>query len=51
MKNVFFIAGLILGIGWLIGYFGYNVGGAFHLLLIAALIALLKGIDRWITVP
>jgi hypothetical protein len=46
MRNLLFIAGIILTIGWLVGYLGYNVGGAFHLLLIMAFIAILLSLIR-----
>jgi hypothetical protein len=41
MKNLLFITAIILIVGWVIGYFGYNAGGAFHLLLVMAFVALL----------
>ncbi|THU38511.1 lmo0937 family membrane protein [Niastella caeni] len=46
MGNLFFIAGIILMVGWLVGYLGYNVGGAFHLLLIMAFIAILVSLIK-----
>ncbi len=39
MRNLFYIVGIIFIIGWLIGVFGFNAGGPFHLLLIIAFIA------------
>ena len=46
MGNLFFIAGIILIVGWLVGHFGYNAGGAFHLLLIMAFIAIFVSLYR-----
>jgi len=39
MRNLLYIVGIIFIIGWVVGVFGFNAGGAFHLLLIIALIA------------
>jgi cbb3-type cytochrome oxidase subunit 3 len=39
MRNLLYIIGIIYITGWLIGVFGYNAGGPFHLLLIIAFIA------------
>lgn len=41
MGYLLFVAGIILSVGWLVGYLGYNAEGAFHLLIIAAFISLL----------
>jgi hypothetical protein len=41
MGDLLFVAGTVLSVGWLVGYLGYNADGAFHILLIAAFIALL----------
>jgi hypothetical protein len=39
MGNLLYIIAVILVIGWLIGYFAFNVGGIIHALLVIALIA------------
>ncbi len=41
MGNLLYIIAVILIIGWLIGFIGYNVGGIIHVLLIIAVIAIL----------
>ena len=41
MGNILYIIAVILVIGWLIGYFGFNAGGLIHLLLGIALIAII----------
>ena len=41
MKDLLFFAGVFLSIGWVVGYVGYNAGGAFHILIVSAFIALL----------
>ncbi|MBO9201881.1 MULTISPECIES: lmo0937 family membrane protein [Niastella] len=41
MGNLLYIVGIFFIIGWMIGVFGYNAGGPFHLLLILAFIAIL----------
>jgi hypothetical protein len=40
MSNLLYIVGIIFIIGWLVGVFGFNAGGPFHLLLIFAFIAI-----------
>ena len=43
MGNLLYIIALILIVGWLVGYFGFQIGGIFHVLLvIAVIIVLLK---------
>lgn len=39
MGNILYIIALILVIGWVIGFVGYNAGGLIHILLVIALIA------------
>jgi len=39
MGNLLYIIAVILIIGWLIGFVGYNAGGIIHILLVIALIA------------
>jgi hypothetical protein len=41
MGNLLYIIAVILVIGWLIGFVGYNVGGVIHLLLVVAVVAVL----------
>jgi hypothetical protein len=41
MGDLLFVAGIILSVGWFVGYLGYNADGAIHILLIAAFIFLL----------
>lgn len=41
MGNLLNIIIVILIIGWLIGFFGYQVGGLIHILLVIAIIAVL----------
>jgi hypothetical protein len=41
MRSLLYIVALILVIGWLVGFIGYRAGGAFHLLLVLAIVAVL----------
>ncbi|MGF7232134.1 lmo0937 family membrane protein [Arachidicoccus sp.] len=41
MSNLLYIIAVILIIGWILGFFVYNVGGLIHILLILAIIAIL----------
>ncbi len=42
MGNLLYIIAVILIIGWLIGFVGYNVGGGLiHILLVIAVIAII----------
>ncbi|WP_143774347.1 lmo0937 family membrane protein [Niastella vici] len=41
MGNLLYIVALIFIVGWLVGFLGFHAGGAVHLLLAFALIALL----------
>lgn len=41
MGNLLYIIAVILVIGWLIGFVGFNTGGLIHLLLVIAVIAVL----------
>lgn len=41
MGNLLYIVAVILVIGWLIGFVGYNAGGLIHLLLVIAVIIVL----------
>jgi hypothetical protein len=38
MKTPFFIIALLLVLVWTIGFLGYQVGGAFHWILVLAII-------------
>lgn len=40
MKGVLIMLAILIIIGWGIGYFGYHVGGFFHLTLAVAVIAI-----------
>jgi hypothetical protein len=41
MGNLLYIVAVILIIAWAIGFIGYSVGGAIHILLVIAVIAVL----------
>jgi hypothetical protein len=41
MGNILYIIAVILIIGWLIGFVGYNASGLIHILLVLAIIAVL----------
>lgn len=41
MRSLLYIIAVLLVIGWLIGYVGYNAGGLIHILLVLAIIAVL----------
>ncbi len=41
MGNILYVIAVILIIGWLIGFIGYNAGGLIHILLVIAVIAVL----------
>lgn len=41
MGNLLYLLAVILIIGWLIGFIGYNVGGIIHLLLVMAVVVIL----------
>jgi hypothetical protein len=41
MGNILYIIAVILIIGWLIGFVGFNAGGLIHILLVIAIIAVL----------
>ena len=41
MGNLLYVIAVILVIGWLIGFVGYNAGGLIHILLVIAIIAVL----------
>jgi len=41
MRSLLYIIAVLLVIGWLIGFVGYNAGGLIHILLVLAIIAVL----------
>jgi hypothetical protein len=41
MNNLLYIIAVILIIGWLIGFIGFNAGGLIHILLVIAIIAVI----------
>jgi hypothetical protein len=41
MGNILYAIAVILIIGWLIGFVGYNAGGIIHILLVIAVIAVI----------
>lgn len=41
MGNLLYIIVVILVIGWLIGFVGYNAGGLIHILLVIAIVVVL----------
>lgn len=41
MGNLLYIIAVILIIGWLVGFFAFNVGGIIHVLLVIAIIVIL----------
>lgn len=41
MGNLLYIIAVILILGWLIGFIGFNAGGIIHILLVIALIAVI----------
>jgi hypothetical protein len=47
MRSLLYLIAVILVIGWIFGFFVYDVGGGLiHILLVIAVIALLLGIIR-----
>ena len=41
MGNLLYIIAVILVIGWLVGFVGYNAGGLIHVLLVIAVVVVL----------
>lgn len=41
MSNLLYLIAVILVIGWLLGFFAFNLGGLIHILLVFALIAVI----------
>ena len=46
MRDLLYIIAVILLIGWLLGYFMFNVGAFIHVLLVIAIIAVLFRVIR-----
>ncbi len=46
MGNLLYIIAVILIIGWLIGFVGYQAGGLIHILLVIAIIAIVLRLIR-----
>ncbi len=46
MRNLLYLIAVILIIGWLFGFFVYNIGGIIHILLVIAVISILLGIIK-----
>ena len=41
MSNLLYLVGVILLIGWLLGFFAFSAGSFIHILLVLAIIAVL----------
>lgn len=41
MGNLLYLVAVILIIGWLVGFVGYNLGGIIHILLVLAIISII----------
>jgi predicted ferric reductase len=46
MESILYIIAVILVIGWLIGFVGYQAGGLIHILLVIAVVAVLLRLIR-----
>jgi len=46
MGNLLYVIAVILVIGWLIGFLGFNAGGIIHILLVIAIIIFLLRLIR-----
>ncbi|RZM15208.1 MAG: lmo0937 family membrane protein [Pedobacter sp.] len=46
MGNLLYVIAVILVIGWLIGFFGYQASGLIHILLVIAIIIVLLRVIR-----
>ena len=44
MRSILYVVAVLLVIGWLIGFIGYNAGGIIHILLVIAVIVLLLNV-------
>jgi hypothetical protein len=50
MRNLLYIVAFVFITGWLVGFPGFHAGGAFHLLLVVAIIATLLSLMQEKTV-
>jgi hypothetical protein len=46
MGNLLYIIAIILLVGWVVGFFAFNMGSLIHILLVVAIIAVLLRIIR-----
>ena len=46
MGNLLYLIAIILLIGWVVGVFGFSLGGLIHVLLVIAIISILLRIIR-----
>jgi hypothetical protein len=46
MGNLLYLIAVILVIAWAIGFFGYQLGGLIHILLVIAVIAIILRVIR-----
>ena len=44
MRYLLYVIAVLLIVGWLIGFVGYNAGGLIHILLVIAVISVLLNI-------
>ena len=44
MRSILYVVAVLLVIGWLIGFVGYQTGGIIHILLVIAIIAVLLNV-------
>jgi hypothetical protein len=44
MRSILYIVAVLLVIGWLIGFIGFNAGGIIHVLLVIAVIVFLLNV-------
>jgi hypothetical protein len=46
MRNILYLIGVVLIVGWILGVFVYSASGIIHILIILAVISILLGIIR-----
>jgi predicted ferric reductase len=46
MNYILYVIAVLLVIGWLIGFVGYQAGGLIHILLVIAVIAIILNVIR-----
>lgn len=46
MRNILYIIAVLLVIGWIVGFFGFHLGGIIHILLVIAVIMILLRIIK-----